>query len=98
MPLQALQSLEQKIEKKIRLFGAKNGVRLDDGVRFIRSWMEKPLAIGAVTPSSRMLARRMARYVDPKTDGPVIELGPGTGPVTEALVARGIAPERLVLV
>jgi phosphatidylethanolamine/phosphatidyl-N-methylethanolamine N-methyltransferase len=98
MPLQALQSLEQKIEKKIRLFGAKNGVRLDDGVRFIRSWMEKPLAIGAVTPSSRMLARRMARYVDPKTDGPVIELGPGTGPVTEALVAHGVDPGRLVLV
>ena len=94
MPLQAL----QLIEKKIRLFGAKNGIRLDDEVRFIRSWLEKPLAIGAVTPSSRVLARTMARYVDPQSKGPVIELGPGTGPVTEALVAHGIAPERLVLV
>jgi len=28
----------------------------------------------------------------------VVELGPGTDPVTEALVAEGIAPERLVLV
>lgn len=98
MPLQTLQLIEKTIGKKIRLFGARNGVRLDDEVRFIRSWLEKPLAIGAVAPSSRMLARRMARYVDPKTDGPVIELGPGTGPVTAALVARGIAPERLVLV
>ena len=98
MPLQALQLIEKKIENKIRLFGAKNGIRLDDEVRFIRSWLEKPLAIGAVTPSSRMLARTMARYVDPQSDGPVIELGPGTGPVTEALVAQGIAPERLVLV
>jgi phosphatidylethanolamine/phosphatidyl-N-methylethanolamine N-methyltransferase len=95
MPLHALQL---KIEKKIRLFEAKNGIRLNDEVRFIRSWMEKPLAIGAVTPSSRVLARAMARYVNPETDGPVVELGPGTGPVTEALVAQGIAPERLVLV
>jgi phosphatidylethanolamine/phosphatidyl-N-methylethanolamine N-methyltransferase len=28
----------------------------------------------------------------------LVELGPGTGPVTQALLARGIAPERLVLV
>jgi phosphatidylethanolamine/phosphatidyl-N-methylethanolamine N-methyltransferase len=40
----------------------------------------------------------MARYVDPKVEGPVVELGPGTGPVTEALVTRGIDPARLVLV
>lgn len=40
----------------------------------------------------------MAQYVDPAVPGPVIELGPGTGPVTEALIDRGIAPERLVLV
>ena len=76
----------------------KKGLRLDDEVRFIRSWLEKPLAIGAVTPSGRVLARTMARYVDIDTPGPVIELGPGTGPVTEALVARGVAPHRLVLV
>ena len=31
-------------------------------------------------------------------DGPVVELGPGTGPVTEALVEAGVAPSRLVLV
>lgn len=77
---------------------ARKPLRLDDEVRFIRSWLEKPLAIGAVTPSGRVLARAMARYVDPSISGPVIELGPGTGPVTEALVDEGIAPERLVLV
>ena len=76
----------------------KKGLRLDDEVRFIRSWLEKPLAIGAVTPSGRVLARTMARYVDTRIPGPVIELGPGTGPVTEALVARGVHPSRLVLV
>jgi phosphatidylethanolamine/phosphatidyl-N-methylethanolamine N-methyltransferase len=40
----------------------------------------------------------MARYVDPDSDGPVVELGPGTGPVTEALVKAGVSPSRLVLV
>jgi phosphatidylethanolamine/phosphatidyl-N-methylethanolamine N-methyltransferase len=76
----------------------KKGLRLDDEMRFIRSWIEKPLSTGAVMPSSKALARTMARYVDPQSNGPVIELGPGTGPVTQALVEQGIDPARLVLV
>ena len=67
-------------------------------MQFIRSWIEKPLRTGAVMPSSKALARAMARYVDPRGTAPVIELGPGTGPVTEALVAHGVDPARLVLV
>jgi phosphatidylethanolamine/phosphatidyl-N-methylethanolamine N-methyltransferase len=76
----------------------KKSLRLDDEVKFIRSWIEKPISTGAVMPSSRVLARAMARYVDPESNGPVIELGPGTGPVTHALVRQGIDPARLVLV
>lgn len=72
--------------------------RLADEARFIRSWFDSPLTAGAVSPSGRFLARAMARCVDPATDGLIVELGPGTGPVTEALIARGVAPERLVLV
>jgi phosphatidylethanolamine/phosphatidyl-N-methylethanolamine N-methyltransferase len=98
MPLEALQHLERTIEKRIRRFEQKNGIRLDDEMRFIRSWLERPLSIGAVTPSGRVLARTMARYVDPEAVGPVVELGPGTGPVTEALITEGVAVERLVLV
>jgi phosphatidylethanolamine/phosphatidyl-N-methylethanolamine N-methyltransferase len=88
----------KKIEDQIRQFERKRGIQLDDEVRFIRSWIERPLSIGAVTPSSKMLARAMARYVDPHSDGPVVELGPGTGPVTAALVEAGVDPSRLVLV
>jgi phosphatidylethanolamine/phosphatidyl-N-methylethanolamine N-methyltransferase len=76
----------------------KKTLRLDDEMQFIRSWIEKPLRTGAVMPSSRALARTMSRYVDPDATGPVIELGPGTGPVTEALVAHGVDSARLVLV
>jgi phosphatidylethanolamine/phosphatidyl-N-methylethanolamine N-methyltransferase len=77
---------------------AKKTLRIDDEVQFIRSWIEKPLSTGAVMPSGRFLARAMARLVDTETTGPIVELGPGTGPVTEALVARGVDPARLVLV
>ncbi len=92
------QKIGRNIETHIRRFGQKNGIRLNDEVRFIRSWIEKPLSVGAVTPSGKVLARSMASYVDPNDDGPVIELGPGTGPVTEALVDHGVDPSRLVLV
>jgi phosphatidylethanolamine/phosphatidyl-N-methylethanolamine N-methyltransferase len=100
--------IERKIERQIRLFEQRRdgigarlddiGARLDDEVRFIRSWIERPLSTGAVTPSGKLLARTMARYVDPNSSGPVVELGPGTGPVTEALVEAGVDPARLVLV
>jgi phosphatidylethanolamine/phosphatidyl-N-methylethanolamine N-methyltransferase len=73
-------------------------LRLDDEVRFIASWIQHPLKVGAVSPSGRALARAIAAEIDPARPGPVVELGPGTGPVTEALVERGIAPERLILV
>jgi phosphatidylethanolamine/phosphatidyl-N-methylethanolamine N-methyltransferase len=77
------------LEKKV--------LRLDE-VQFIRSWLDMPLTTGAVMPSGKLLARTMASYVNPSIEGPVIELGPGTGAVTEALVEQGVAPSRLVLV
>jgi phosphatidylethanolamine/phosphatidyl-N-methylethanolamine N-methyltransferase len=91
-----LETQKRKFKTHIRRF--ENGIRLDDEVRFLRTWIEKPLSMGAVTPSGKALARTMAGFVDPSVPGPIIELGPGTGPVTEALVARGIDPSRLVLV
>ncbi|GLK68713.1 class I SAM-dependent methyltransferase [Hansschlegelia plantiphila] len=74
------------------------GIDFADEARFLRSWLDKPLVTGAVSPSGKALARMMARYVDPKEPGLVLEIGPGTGPVTEALIERGVSPERLVLI
>ena len=45
--------------------------------------------MGAVMPSGRVLARTMAQYVDVDSDAPVVELGPGTGAITNALIERG---------
>jgi phosphatidylethanolamine/phosphatidyl-N-methylethanolamine N-methyltransferase len=76
----------------------KKPLRLDDEVRFLRSWIEKPLHMGAVMPSSKVLARTMAEYVDVESKGPVVELGPGTGAITNALIEHGVDQKRLVLV
>jgi phosphatidylethanolamine/phosphatidyl-N-methylethanolamine N-methyltransferase len=76
----------------------KKPLRLDDEVRFLRSWIEKPLHMGAVMPSGKVLARTMAQYVDINSTGPVVELGPGTGAITSALIDHGVDQKRLVLV
>jgi len=69
-----------------------------DNLRFLRALIARPKNIGAVAPSSRALARAIARQIDPDRPGPVLELGPGTGVITTALLERGIAPERLTVI
>lgn len=70
--------------------------KLQDQLRFLRSWIASPLKTGAVAPSGPHLTRAMAAAMDPAVPGPVIELGPGTGVVTKALIERGVAPSRIV--
>ncbi len=72
--------------------------RPSDHVLFFRAWLEEPLRAGAFKPSSPALAQAMAAHVDPSVPGPIVELGPGTGAITVALVARGVDPARLVLI
>src|ERR1700732_4191591 len=96
MALQGGTTMIQRNEA--RKDSGKSKDKLGDAGRFLRSWPEKPLQMGSVTPSGRVLSRAIANFVDPQSHGPVIEIGPGTGPVTQALIERGIAEERLVLV
>jgi len=71
---------------------------LHDASRFFRAWMDGPMALGAIAPSGVALATVVAMQVDPTSRGPVIELGPGTGSMTAALIKRGIDPKRLILI
>lgn len=64
---------------------------------FLREWAHGPGTIGAVCASSRQLSVAMAAQV-PAGDGLVIELGAGTGMVTQALLDRGISPARLIVI
>ncbi|HLJ63366.1 MAG TPA: phosphoethanolamine methyltransferase, partial [Stellaceae bacterium] len=65
---------------------------------FLSRWIKAPLRVGAVAPSSRYLGRTMAHEVDMKSALPVIELGGGTGSITQALLETGLAPEKLIVV
>jgi phosphatidylethanolamine/phosphatidyl-N-methylethanolamine N-methyltransferase len=68
---------------------------------FLKRWLRRPLAVGAVVPSGRWLTDRMARTavgMMKGLPGHVIELGAGTGQVTKALLAAGIPTARLALV
>ncbi|WP_138465814.1 class I SAM-dependent methyltransferase [Poseidonocella sp. HB161398] len=68
-----------------------------DFARFFRSWVANPMRVSAIAPSGRRLAAIMTREIDP-AGGPVIELGPGTGVFTRALLARGVPEPDLTLV
>lgn len=68
---------------------------------FLKRWLRRPFAMGAVVPSGPLLARAMAETTLTCLaghQGHVIELGAGTGEVTKALLAAGVAPQRLALV
>ena len=66
--------------------------------RFLRELVAQPASVGAICASSPRLAARMAALVDAQQPGLVVELGGGTGVITAALLAHGIAPARLVVV
>lgn len=71
---------------------------MSDTLRFIARLITQPRTVGAIAPSSRALGRAMAAQIDIAGDAPVLELGPGTGVATQALIARGIAPERITAI
>lgn len=66
--------------------------------RFIGAWIRSPFAVGAVMPSSRALARAMVAQLHPEHPGVIIELGAGTGVMTQALLQTGVSPDRLLIV
>jgi phosphatidylethanolamine/phosphatidyl-N-methylethanolamine N-methyltransferase len=74
------------------------GKKFDDEIRFFKGWMSNTRAVGSIIPTSSITARRMASVVDPASGLPVLELGPGTGVITKAILATGLAREKLISV
>jgi phosphatidylethanolamine/phosphatidyl-N-methylethanolamine N-methyltransferase len=64
---------------------------------FLRGLLQHPRDVSAPTPSSSALAAAIAAEVDPGVPGLIVELGAGSGAVTEALLAR-VDPRRLVAI
>jgi phospholipid N-methyltransferase len=66
-------------------------------ISFFLEWLSAPLRVGAVAPSSPQLAKVITAEISAE-NAPVIELGPGSGVFTRALIERGIPQARLALV
>ena len=83
-------------------FESRHGVESRAGTAlFLKRWLRRPFAMGAVIPSGRLLTEAMARATVQALEGRsghVVELGAGTGEVTKALLAAGIPASRLALV
>ena len=69
-----------------------------DYALFFGLWLQRPLQIAAVTPSSKRFAGVMATLVDLSRPGSVLELGAGTGSLTRGLLEAGCPAERLIAV
>ena len=71
---------------------------MSDYGAFLRGLLDHPRDVSAPTPSSPALAAVIAAQVDPQIEGLVLELGPGTGVVTQALLDRGVTAGRLLVI
>lgn len=67
-----------------------------DATVFFGLWLQNPLRIAAANPSGTRLADVLARHVEFGREGPVLELGAGTGSLTRGLVRAGCPPERIL--
>ena len=72
--------------------------KFDDELKFFKGWIDKPRAVGSIVPTSSVTAARMASIVDAKSGLPVLEVGPGTGVITKAILSRGVKPSKLYAV
>lgn len=71
---------------------------LRDGAEFLRGFLRNPAQVGSVVPSSPFLERRLVRNARIAEAHSVVELGPGTGGTTAALLHGLPATGRLLAV
>jgi phosphatidylethanolamine/phosphatidyl-N-methylethanolamine N-methyltransferase len=71
---------------------------LTDTTVFLQEWFANPQRTGSLAPSSPQLGAAMAQWLPADPKSYVLELGPGTGAVTEALIKRGLREDRLVAI
>lgn len=65
-------------------------------VAFLRGFIERPKEVGSIIPSSRFMERRITRTAEIAQSKLIIELGPGTGGTTKALL-KAMAPDAKLL-
>lgn len=65
---------------------------------FFKQWLRSPKAMGSVKPSSQALARAVAAEIAWRPGQTVVELGGGTGAITQGLIDHGFPRESLLVV
>ena len=58
----------------------------DHPIAFLRGFLDRPKEVGSIIPSSRWMERRITRTAEIAEAELIIELGPGTGGTTKALL------------
>jgi phosphatidylethanolamine/phosphatidyl-N-methylethanolamine N-methyltransferase len=74
------------------------GELIREGELFFRQWLRSPKSMGSVIPSSRALAKAVAAEVAWQPGQYVVELGGGTGAISQGLIDRGIPRDRLIVI
>ena len=67
-------------------------------ILFFRAWLRSPLRIASLVPSSAATGQAFTRVIDLRRDGDILELGSGTGAISQSLLAAGIPEHRLIMV
>lgn len=76
--------IKRKIDKK---FG--------EDIRFLKGFIDRPKSVGTPFATSPYTGRAMASLIEPQSGLPVLEIGPGTGTITRAILGRGVRPDQL---
>ena len=69
---------------------------MNESLRFLRAFAQRPFATGAIAPSSRHLAAEMVAGSELASASTVVEIGPGTGALTRAILDE-LSPDALLL-
>ena len=84
----------QELKKRVK----NSSSRVINQMRFIGGVIRSPQRLGAVAPTSAVVCDVIASHISAGSQLPVLELGPGTGPVTDAILRRGIAEKDIVAI
>ena len=73
--------------------------KIIEKIEFIYQFLNKPKTVGAITPSSRYLTKKILSFVDFKKEGLVLlEYGPGTGPFTSEIIKYLKPTDQLIVI
>lgn len=67
-------------------------------LRFLGGFVRSPQRLGAVAPTSSIVCDVIASHISSPNRLPVLELGPGTGAVTDAILRKGVVEEDILAV